>query len=90
MALYGLICKTGTPDAGDEVLDANQTVAVMRAGLWSPTLEAGVGYVHFEQPGDWAGSQVRLVDAQGVSHPAEVVTLPFFDAEKRIPRGLAE
>jgi len=27
-------------------------------------------------------------DRQGADHAAEVVRLPFFDAEKRIPRGL--
>jgi len=86
--LYGLICKTATPDAGDRVLSENRAVANMRIGVWSPTLQAGIGYVHFSQPGNWMGRAVQLLDSQGVSHPAEVVELPFFDAEKRIPRGL--
>ena len=35
-------CIRSTPDAGDQVLDGNKTVAVMRVGTWSPTLQAGI------------------------------------------------
>lgn len=87
-SLYGLVCKAATPVAGDQVRDENRVVANMRTGVWSPTLEAGIGYVQFEESGDWTGHSVQLVDDQGVSHPADIVQLPFFDAEKRIPRGL--
>lgn len=44
--------------------------------------------MRFDDAGDWVGRSLQLVDGKGVSHTAEVVALPFFDAEKRIPRGL--
>ena len=87
--LYGLVCKTAVPEFDCQILDANQKVADIRVGVWSPTLEAGVAYVSFGEAGDWVGRSLQLVDGEGVTHAAEVVALPFFDAEKRIPRGLA-
>ena len=64
----------------------------MTVGDWSPTLEQGIGYVRFDRPaggtGGWEGRRVVLRDNSGADHAADVVALPFYDVEKRIPRGL--
>lgn len=90
--LFGLLCETGVPTAGLELLAGNEVVGKITAGGWSPTLEKGVGYVRFAAPAaagaDWLGQEVVLREKNGRLSPSQVVALPFFDAEKRLPRGL--
>tara|TARA_B000000441_G_C21609396_1_gene270772 strand:- start:211 stop:561 length:351 start_codon:yes stop_codon:yes gene_type:complete len=88
--LLGLVCPTAVPGRGSEVFDGDKVVAEMTAGADSPALGQGIGYARFKSPGDWAGRalSVRLPDQ--TVHECNIVDLPFFDAEKRLPRGLAE
>jgi hypothetical protein len=46
------------------------------------------GYVRFNKVGDWAGNALNMKTQQGELVSCEILTLPFYDAEKRIPRGL--
>ena len=88
--LFGLVCATAAPDAGLQVHFENRPVGHVTIGTWSPTLDAGVGYVRFDHPlpgGDWLGRTVSLLDHEGSPHPATVDTLPFVDKEKRLPRA---
>jgi aminomethyltransferase len=70
----------------------HEVVGQMQIGVWSPTLDKGIGYVRFYEPAGgedgWLGASVTLGDDQGNHHKCEIVPLPFFDPEKRIPRGL--
>jgi aminomethyltransferase len=90
--LFGLVSAAAIPAAGNEVLMDDRVVGRMTAGDWSPTLEAGIGYVRFEAAAagsdGWLGEAVVFRDGAGNEHAAEVVSPPFFDPEKRIPRGL--
>ena len=54
----------------------------------SPTLGCGIGYVRFNEPGDWTGRSVRIELPTGDVHPCEIVDLPFVDPEKLLVRGL--
>ena len=87
--LFGLACATASPDAGMAVHFEESPVGHITIGTWSPTLEAGVGYVRFDRPlpgGDWLGKTVSLLDRKGDLHRATVDTLPFVDKQKRLPR----
>ena len=86
--LYGLKCDVGTPDMGAEVLDVSQVVGRVTAGAWSPYLNTGIGYVRFNAPGDWSGRILTLKSGSGAAVPCSIVDLPFYDKDKRIPRGL--
>ena len=90
--LFGLTSETGIPNAGLAVLDGDNVVGTITAGGWSPTLEKGIGYVRFYTPSDgqesWLGQTLSLRDGAGQQHTCQVVALPFFDADKRLPRGL--
>ena len=88
--LYGIACETDVPFAGLAVLDGNETVARTTTGAWSPYLEKGIGYARFGAPGDWADRKLILVTPDGNKVECEIVDLPFYDPEKRIPRGLAQ
>ncbi len=86
--LFGLRCDSATPDMNDMVLHQEKALGRVTAGAWSPYLKTGIGYVRFDQPGEWIGKIVTLKQASGQEFPCEIVELPFYDAEKRIPRGL--
>lgn len=87
--LYGIKCPSTTPVNGAEILDARDRVGRLTAAAWSPGLDCGIGYVRFDVPGDWAGKTLSMNTRQGGLADCEVVTLPFYDRDKRIPRGLA-
>ena len=86
--LYGLRCERATPGFRNEILDGDSAVARVTAGVWSPYLDCGIGYARFDRPGDWAGRSLSLKSDQGELIPCAITELPFYDAEKRIPRGL--
>ncbi len=86
--LLGLTCDEAIPFAGLQVLDGNSVVGHMTAGAWTPYLETGIGFVRFYQKGDWLGRKLTLCTREGNQHACEIVSLPFHDAEKNIPRGL--
>jgi len=86
--LYGVTCDDAIPGRGSAVLDDDAVVGKLTAGVYSPTLGCGIGYVVFDDAGEWngRGMNVRLPD--GKVYPCNIVELPFFDREKLIVRGL--
>lgn len=87
--LYGIKVPGGAPVRGTEVLSDGTTVGWTTTGAWSPYLELGVGYVRFDGPGFGPGDALTVRLPDGSEHAGEVVDLPFYDAEKLIPRGLS-
>ena len=81
-------CATGVPRYRGEVRVDGADVATVTASAWSPTLECGIGYVRFDHAEDWVGRTVTVAVNEGSQELGVVVTLPFFDGEKLIPRGL--
>ena len=88
--LLGLTCAGTVPSAGLEVLDGETPVGRMTAGAWTPYLQTGIGFVRFNKPGDWIGKQLSVREHDGNRHSCNIVALPFYDADKKIPRGLAQ
>jgi glycine cleavage system aminomethyltransferase T len=86
--LLGLTCAEAVPLAGLQVFDGESIVGHMTTGAWTPYLETGIGFVRFYQKGDWLGRRLTLCTAEGDHHDCEIASLPFYDAEKKIPRGL--
>ena len=86
--LHGLKCSDTLPSAASTVLDGDTPVGRVTMGVRSPTLECGIGYARFNEPGDWKGRSLRVRLPSGDVHPCEIVDLPFVDPEKRIVRGL--
>ena len=62
-------------------------VGVVTSAAWSPALDCGIGFAKFHEA---AGLVAPLaVRSQGAEHSSELVNLPFFDADKLLPRGIA-
>jgi aminomethyltransferase len=87
--LFGLKVPDAAPVRGARVLSDGKPVGWTTTGAWSPYLNHGVGYVRFDGPGFGPGDRLILRLPDGGEHGAEVVELPFYDAEKLIPRGLS-
>ncbi len=86
--LFGMTCSTETPAAGSQVVDGDRIVGRITAGVPSPTLQLGIGYVRFNAPGQWVGKVLSIRLPDGSTHEGRVVELPFFDQEKKIVRGI--
>lgn len=86
--LYGIKCPSTKPHRGAEILDGGIRVGRLTAADWSPHFDCGIGYVRFDKPGDWSGRTLELKTGEQDVVDCEIVELPFFDREKRIPRGL--
>ena len=48
----------------------------------------GIGYVLFDTPEAMAANAYTVKGRDGTEHPLTLHALPFFDPDKRIPRGL--
>jgi aminomethyltransferase len=86
--LYGVKCPAAIPGRGSAVLVDDEVVGQLTAGVDSPTLGCGIGYVVFNEPGEWEGRSLSVKLPDGKVYPCEVVNLPFFDPKKLIVRGL--
>lgn len=86
--LLGLPCGTETPLAGSVVLAGTTEVGQITAGIASPTLGLGIGYVRFNAPGDWVGRTLVMRLADGSLHQGQIVQPPFFDQARNIVRGV--
>lgn len=86
--LFGFTCQTEIPIAGSIVMDGDVEVGRITAGIPSPTLGLGIGYVVFKNPGNWVGQNLTLRLPDGSVHEGTIVDVPFFDREKAIVRGV--
>ena len=86
--IFGVKCPTAAPSGVSPVLRGGNPVGKITASAWSPYLGHGTGYVRFYEPSEWSGTMVSVSDENGQMHDAEVVSLPFYDPEKKISRGL--
>ena len=86
--LFGFTCLNSIPSAGSIIMENNQHVGRITAGVNSPTLNCGIGYVRFNNPGKWIGKKLTIKFSDGSKDEGEVVKLPFFDREKKLVRGI--
>lgn len=85
--LFGLTCD-GVPGYRQPILDGDTVVGHVTAGARSPFLGCGIGYARMREAGDWIGRELTIPDADGAPMACTITDLPFYDPEKRIPRGL--
>lgn len=86
--LFGLKCPGGIPGYREQIVDDSVSVGHVTAGAWSPFLKSGIGYARFDSPGTWQGRKLAVRTANGRLLDCEILDLPFYDADKLIPRGL--
>ena len=74
--------------SGLEILENEQVVGYTTVGAFSPKFESGIGYVLFKRTGNWLGKQLTLRRIDKTLYDCVITSLPFYDAKKKIPRGL--
>ena len=87
-AFFGVTSSPETPVGRHTVLLDGDEVGRITIAARSPYLRQFIGYVRFSEAGDWPDTRVSLETEDGSLHPGKITTLPFYDEEKRIPRGL--
>jgi aminomethyltransferase len=86
--MFGLACGDAEMLIGGPVSRNGREIGHVTASSWSPHLDCGVAFVRLT---DADLVEPREVEAMGFDlamHKANIVDLPFYDPEKRIPRGL--
>ncbi|MEM7563864.1 MAG: aminomethyltransferase family protein [Pseudomonadota bacterium] len=86
----GFKCHQGSPKYGGSLKHEGKVIGQVTAFEHSPYLECGVGFALFDEPASLQLSDLVALDREGNECPIELVELPFYDAEKRIPRGLPD
>ena len=86
--LFGITCKTTVPKAGSKIKVNDKQVGYITAGVPSPTLQQGIGYVRFYEPNDYINKEIEIILPDNSSHTGVVVDLPFYDKEKKIVKGI--
>jgi aminomethyltransferase len=86
--LHGIRCTEAEPLISAPVAVGRAEIGWISAGAWSPFLDCGIGFVRVNDPEYGPGTQVEVTGTDGKTYAAGIVDLPFYDAEKRIPRGL--
>ena len=84
----GFKCEERELRYGSAVMSNGKPLGRVTAYEISPYLKCGVGFVLFDAPDSMHSSALTVFDRNGDECPVEPVELPFYDAEKKIPRGL--
>lgn len=86
--LHGVVCKAAEPLAGGPVAYDAEVIGQITASGWSPHLARGVALVRLARADDHEPRSVEVMGFDLAMHEATIVDLPFYDREKKIPRGL--
>ena len=86
--ILGVLCDKSEPMVLGEVLANGKNIGLITAAAWSPYLNSGIGYVRLINTKHKSGEEIEIYGIDGIKHNAKLVELPFYDKEKKIPRGL--
>ena len=86
---FGVTADPSTPVNRYSVYIDSTEIGLLTSASYSPCLDRFIGYLKCHQPGFKKNMAVTLNGENGKDYPGQIVELPFFDKEKRIPRGLA-
>ena len=85
---YGIKCPDTIPFQDLEILHNNEIVGKTTVGAFSPYLRSGIGYALFYKYENWESEKLVLRGNDKILYECTATTLPFYDGDKAIPRGL--
>ena len=86
--MYGITCRAAEPLIGGPVARNGGAIGRITAAGWSPFLARGIAYVRLAVADEHEPRSVEVMGFDLAMHEATVIDLPFYDREKKIPRGL--
>ena len=86
--IYGIKCDADEPMIGAPLHRDGRNAGLVTARAWSPYHEYGIGYARMAARNDWDGETVPMIGVEGQAHSAAFLTLPYYDADKSIARGV--
>ena len=84
----GFKCEPKQIPYGAKLMAGGKAIGRVTAYDVSPHLECGVGFALLDSADSMKADGVTVNDRGGEACALEMVDLPFYDAEKNIPRGL--
>lgn len=88
LLLHGLKCPAAEPLIGGQIRGGGEIAGRVTAAAWSPLQRCGVAIVRLRDAGLAGRSDIEVAGRDGAFHAADLVELPMYDKDKRIPRGL--
>lgn len=88
LLLHGLKCPEGEPLVDGEVVRGGKRIGRVTAAAWSPYLKCGTAIVRLDRASEAAPAEVSVRLRDDSLAAAQLVSLPLYDAEKAIPRGI--
>ncbi|MEM1277000.1 MAG: aminomethyltransferase family protein [Pseudomonadota bacterium] len=85
--LHGITCLSGEMVVSGTVAIGGAKAGKITAAAMSPYLGHSIGYALLDQAGITAGTKVEVGCSDGSMQPGELVELPMYDKERKIPRG---
>ena len=86
--LFGIIANKSFQYKASVFSEKGDKVGYLPASTWSPTLQKFIGYVRFDYADDWKNYAIKVESDAGEVVGCEIIDLPFYDKEKKIPRGI--
>lgn len=71
---------------GDAVRHEGRQVGTVSSAMWGPTIEKSIALATLDTPAWHEGTALEIATEAGAM-AARVVSLPFFDAERKLPRA---
>ena len=86
--LYGIITDKSLKYKAKVFTSNGDSVGYLPLSTWSPTLQKFIGYVRFNHADEWKNFSIKVETDQNKLINCEITDLPFYDKEKKIPRGI--
>ena len=85
--MAGLLLEGATvAKGGDAVRFEGRQVGQVSSAMWGPTIEKSIALAMLDAPAWHEGNALEIATESGTI-AAQVVSLPFFDAERKLPRA---
>ena len=87
--LFGFISNSIIPKGGLHIYDDRKKhVGLVTTGAYSPQFKSGIGYVKFSKKIEWEGKNFFVKNDDNKLYECNVIDLPFFDKNKKLPRKI--
>ena len=85
---FGMRVRRGIAERGRTISVDGKNVGQVCSSTWSPYQECGVALVRMDDPENGPGTEVEVTGIDGNTYSAQLCSLPMYDEEGSIVRGI--